>query len=300
MIAIAVALFFPVGPLLLGLAGLTQAWRAPANGAFGTPPWNWRLTTASALLYTLAFNLTFLVQELFLVLPKAFLPGVRPTLFHNNHTWQGEHPLTSLFQGTGALAIFTLGVGCALRLRWRAVGSPTVRLFLVWMAYSGLFHALLQIVVGSVSPQSDVGMALNYLELGSTTKKILALGALAVMPFVAAWLTGILLTLAVNPAHVANASGRMRFVCRCATVPALLALVPIVGFRVPREFVEVVVVPAVATVTGVAWMQAAAWCPKGVKHPDAAGLVSIAYPAAAVLVLLFVFQVILRPGIAFR
>jgi len=29
------------------------------------------------LLYTLAFNLTFLIQELFLVLPKALIPGVR-------------------------------------------------------------------------------------------------------------------------------------------------------------------------------------------------------------------------------
>jgi hypothetical protein len=300
MIAIAVALFFPVGPLLLGLAGLTQTRRAPADRALEPPPWDWRLTIASALLYTLAFNLTFLVQELFLVLPKAFLPGVRPTLFHNNHTWQGEHPLTSLFQGTGALAIFILGVACALGLRWRAVGSPTVRLFLVWMAYSGLFHALLQIVVGSVSSQSDVGLALHYLELGSTTKTILALAALAVMPFVAMWLTRVLLTFADNPAHVASASGRMRFVCLCATVPALLALIPIVGFRVPREFVEVVVVPAVATVTGVVWMQAVAWCSTGVKRADAAGVVSIVYPAAAVLVLLFVFQVILRPGIAFR
>jgi hypothetical protein len=56
------------------------------------------------LLYTLAFNLTFFIQELFLVVPKALTPGLRPTLFHNNHLWQGEHPLASLFQGTGALA----------------------------------------------------------------------------------------------------------------------------------------------------------------------------------------------------
>ena len=65
----------------------------------------WRLPIASALLYTLAYNLTFFIQELFLVVPKALTPGLRPTLFHNNHTWQGDHPLASLFQGTGALAI---------------------------------------------------------------------------------------------------------------------------------------------------------------------------------------------------
>jgi len=38
--------------------------------------WNWKLTSASALIYTLAFNLIFFIQELFLVLPKAFTPGL--------------------------------------------------------------------------------------------------------------------------------------------------------------------------------------------------------------------------------
>ena len=44
---------------------------------------------------------------------------VRPTLFHNNHSWEGENPLTSLFQGTGALAILLSGVVCALLLQRR-------------------------------------------------------------------------------------------------------------------------------------------------------------------------------------
>ncbi len=39
--------------------------------------WDWKLTLASALLYALAFNLVFFVQELFLVLPKALTPGPR-------------------------------------------------------------------------------------------------------------------------------------------------------------------------------------------------------------------------------
>ena len=44
---------------------------------------------------------------------------VRPTLFHNNQSWEGENPLTSLFQGTGALAILLSGVVCALLLQRR-------------------------------------------------------------------------------------------------------------------------------------------------------------------------------------
>ena len=69
----------------------------------------WRQTIGSALLYTLAFNLTFFIQELFLVVPKVLTPGLRPTLYHNNHLWLGENPLARLFQGTGALAIFISG-----------------------------------------------------------------------------------------------------------------------------------------------------------------------------------------------
>src|SRR5437879_7006794 len=115
MIPVAIALTVVLGPLLLGLAGALRAWRAGGPDTRAAIPWSWTLTLGSALLYTLAFNLTFFIQELFLVLPKAFLPGVRPTLFHNNHDWVGENPLTSLFQGTGALAIFVSGIAFGFR-----------------------------------------------------------------------------------------------------------------------------------------------------------------------------------------
>jgi hypothetical protein len=109
LIGIAVALVLVAGPLLLGLTGLICARRAPAEAPEPARPWTWKLTINSALLYALAFNLTFFIQELFLVLPKALTPGLHPTLFHNNHSWQGDNPLASLFQGTGALAIFLTG-----------------------------------------------------------------------------------------------------------------------------------------------------------------------------------------------
>jgi hypothetical protein len=97
------------------------------------------------------------------VLPKAFTPGLRPTLYHNNHHWDGDNPLANLFQGTGALAIFVSGVACALLLRRRRADSPTMRLFLVWMTYNGLFQSLPQVVVGALNPGNDVGMAMHYL-----------------------------------------------------------------------------------------------------------------------------------------
>src|ERR1700716_3333062 len=65
LIGIAVALILVAGPLLLGLTGLIGARHPPADAAVDRAmPWNWKLTVASALLYTLAFNLTFFIQEL--------------------------------------------------------------------------------------------------------------------------------------------------------------------------------------------------------------------------------------------
>jgi len=300
LIGIAVALVLVAGPLLLGLTGLIRA-RSKSAGAVPEPvkPWNWTLTINSALLYALAFNLTFFVQELFLVVPKALTPGLRPTLFHNNHSWEGENPLASLFQGTGALAIFLTGVACALLLRRGLGRSSTVRLFFIWMAYNGFFQALPQVVIGAISPRNDVGMAMNYLRLVTTAKTGAALVALFAIPTAALWLLRPLLGLAEDPACIASARARTRFVFRVATLPALTAILLIIPFRVPRELVEVVILPVVVTVIGIVWLQAGAWRVSGVTTVVGSSVGPIAYPLGALLTLLALFQLLLRPGVHF-
>ena len=300
LIGIAVALALIAGPLLLGLAGLILERSAAADAApEPSKPWNWTLTISSALLYALAFNVTFFIQELFLVLPKALTPGLRPILFHNNHTWEGENPLASLFQGTGALAILLTGVACALLLRRGLGRSSTTRLFLIWMAYHGFFQALPQVVVGALSPYNDVGMAMNYLGLDTTSKATAALVALFAIPLAALWLLPPLLSLAEDPTCIASARARTRFVFRVATLPALTAILLIIPFRVPRELVEVVIVPVVVTVIGIAWLQAGAWRVSGLTTVGGSSVGSIAYPLGALLILLVLFQLLLRPGVHF-
>ncbi len=251
-----------------------------------------RLTIGSALLYTLAFNLTFFIQELFLVVPKAFTPGLRPTLFHNNHTWQGEHPLASLFQGTGALAIFLSALACAWLLRRPSARSATLQLFLIWMAYSGFFQSLPQVVLGAFNPRNDVGMAFQYLQLGGAARTIAAIAALTALPLTALWLARRVLRLT-------DGSEPARFMFWSVTLPALIAIPLIIVFRVPRDIVEVAAVPAVVTIVGVIWMQVGArWLRaegSGVAPPH----VSLAYPLAAVLILLLVFHLVLKRGIPF-
>src|SRR3984885_15772781 len=182
LIGIAAATLLIVGPLILGLRGVMRPHRAQRDESQRGA--NWRLTASSALLYALAFNLTFFLQELFLVLPKALLPGVTVTLYHNNHTWQGDHPLTHLLQGSGALATFTCGTLCALWLRQRPPARRSMRLFLIWMVYNGFLQSLRQVAVGAINPANDVGMAMEYLGLPQWLKDAAALAALVAIAVV--------------------------------------------------------------------------------------------------------------------
>ena len=298
LVAVATLLALVVGPLLLAVQGLNAARRV---GAVTVAPraWDWRLTITSALLYALAFNLIFFIQEFFLVLPKALTPGLRPTLFHNNHRWEGENPLASLLQGTGALAIFVTGLICAFLVKRRAGSSSTARLFLIWMTCNGFLQSLPQVVIGSVEPRNDVGMAMDYLHLGAPAKTAAALAALIAIAAAALWLRRPLLSVAQSADDIADARARIRFIFRAATLPAFAAILLIIPFRVPRNWVEVVAVPVVVTVIGIAWIQAGAWAVADVKASGNLGSRSIIYASSALLMLLLIFQFVLRPGIRF-
>jgi hypothetical protein len=296
IIGIAAALILVLAPLLLGLCGVVRAHRVPQRDKI-LPRWDWQLTATSALLYALAFNLTFFLQELFLVLPKAALPGVTVTLFHNNHTWLGDHPLTHLFHGTGALATFACGLLCARWLRRRPPARRSLRLFVVWMVYNGLLQSLPQVLVGALNPANDVGMAMEYLGLPQWLKDAAALIALVAIAVVALRLVPWLLGLADSTAQLASCRARSGFMFSVATVPGLVAIALIVPFRVPRGLIEVLLVPCVVTFIGIVWLQCAAWRVRGIVPDPAPTPVAPLYPLALLAGQLLVFQLLLRPGI---
>ena len=297
LILAAAALTIVAAPLALGVAGAVSARRA--DGVRAAIAGGWRCTAASTLLCVLAFNLTFFIQELFLVLPKALTPCLRPTLYHNNHSWEGTNPLAGLFQGTGALATLAVGLFCLWRLGRPRERSDGTRLFLYWMAYCGCFMALPQVVIGSLSPGSDVGMAMSYLHLGETARIGAGLLALGLMPVIALQLRRPALELAQVREHVESPSFRARFVFRVITLPALLATALVIPFRVPRELLEVLVVPLLVLLCGIPWIQAGAWREREARANATASVPSPAYLFAAALGLLLFFQLVLRPGIRF-
>lgn len=285
-------------PLLLGFIGFWRGRRGPAT-ASPPPAWDWRLLGQSSLLYTLAFNITFFIQELFLVVPKALTPGLRPTLYHNNHNWEGDHPLERLFQGTGALAIFLTGLICTWLVSRGAGRTPGMRLFLIWLEFNGLFQALPQVVVGAFNPGNDVGMAMNYFAMSDSAKIVAAIAALAGIAIAGLWITRPLLQTADDAARLASPGRRTAYLFNAATAPALLAIPLIILFRVPREFGEVVSPPVAVTLIGMAWVQAYAWAVADASPSALTGQRAILIPLVLASALLAIFQLVLRPGIPF-
>ncbi|HET9484518.1 MAG TPA: hypothetical protein VFO79_11225 [Xanthomonadales bacterium] len=294
VLRVAMIVVLVAGPLVLLLAGLARMRgepRAATRAGAGA-------IAVSTILATLAFNVVFFVQELFLVLPKAFTPGLQPTLFHNNHTWRGSHPLEDLFQGTGASATLVLGLACLAVLSRVALRSTLARFLVFWLSFHGIFMALPQFVVGAFAPGSDVGRAMAYFALSSEAKRVVALLALAAIAAASSALGRRLL--AQSPTAASDGMrAKMRFVFEHATLPALLSIAPIIAYRVPREWVEVVFLPVVVAFVGLGFMQAGAW-----RRLPASPLAThpLAWswgPLVGAVALLLVFHGLLRRGIAF-
>jgi hypothetical protein len=289
-------LIFPIifvgVPLVVGLVGWFRSRAEPRTAGSPVPR---RLTQLSILLYVLAFNLTFFVQELFLVVPKALTPGLRPTLFHNNHNWAGTHPLENLFQGTGAAAILLSGLVFAWLARRGAGRTEASRLFVLWMAYNGLFQSLPQFAFAAVAAESDTGRALDWFGLSVTGELLVAIMGAAAIILAGLFMTRRFLELAPL---LETGRARTRFTFFAAVLPSILAIPVLILFRIPREWNEVVIPTIAVPLIGLIWVQANAWR----THVDpraVASSPSLAWPAGLVVLLLLFFQLILRPGIPF-
>lgn len=292
MLIYAVVGVFVIAPALMFSMGF---WRGSASS--GSKSLNWKMVLGSALCCSIAFNLIFFIQEVGLVLPKAFTPGLTPTLFHNNHSWIGDHDLAYLFQGTGALATLITGVFSYYLVKSNYLHSVGGKLFFWWMAYHGIFMALPQVVIGAINPYNDVGMAMDYFNLSQGVKTALAWAAILVMPLCAMMLASPILSLVSDKNLVSDGKARSLFIWQVISLPALISIFLIVPFRVPREWIEVIVLPVIVLFAGVIWVQASGWKVNNPRIvPDLKPL-SLRMLLLSALGLLLIFQVILRPGI---
>jgi hypothetical protein len=246
----------------------------------------------SVLLCALAFNLTFFWQELWLVIPKALTPGLHPILYHNNHDWVGEAPNVELLQGTGALATLASGLAfLSATLLARRV-SAIWGAFFFWMAFQGLYQSLTQVVIGTFLPGNDVGRALAHLHLDVATRWAIFSVAVIAMGFV-----GVLLSRTAPCGNERQPTTRTRAFGYEILFTVVVAVALIVPFRLPRNFIEVVFLPLFVSLVGAGWLTlGAAISPRFSENRNRPGIIG---PAVALGVTLLVFQLVLRPGIAF-
>lgn len=265
-----------------------RAWRSPAvSGDL------WSYTWRSALAFTLAFNVIFFIQEVFLVWPKAITAGLEPTLYHNNHTWRGSHPHLDLLQGTGALGTMCAG---AVAWYWLARHRPRTlewQLFVFWLAVLGFISALPQVVLGATIHANDVGRAMTGLGFSQFARWVAAGIAMILMAMLCRQLTPYLLRMVrLNGGEHARAAFWLAF------LPCVLAVPLIVPFRMPNDPIEILLPPLVDALIAGSWLWAFG---TRVKNVEAVAVSpGTAMPLAlALLALLAFFRLVLAPGVSF-
>jgi hypothetical protein len=269
-------------PFLVGWTRLAPA----ARGASPRPP------LGSVLACTLAFNLSFFWQELWLVVPKALTPGLSPILFHNDHDWTGSAPDVELLQGTGALATFASGLASLALLSVVRKRSATARVFVWWLAFQGLFQSLTQVAVGSLLPRNDVGRALGYFGVeGVARMGVLGASLLAMAG------AGVGLAACAPPGLAAAQASGTRTFALALLATAIACVLLCVPFREPRNAIEVVLIPAVVNLIGIGWVVFGAGVVR--REERAWERPGVRWPVLALVALLVVFQVVLRPGVRF-
>jgi penicillin V acylase-like amidase (Ntn superfamily) len=289
-----------IGPLALGISGVRRTRNAgeqeSTNGesAPGAP---WSLVINSAVVYALAYNLTFFLQELFLVIPKAIY-GLQPILYHNNHRWLGSDPIENLLQGSGALAVLISGFVFCVVLSRQAKSPNLLKLFSIWMVYQGLTQSLHQVAASVLNPNGDVADALNYLSVGVTLRYVLAIVALGGLVFVGLSLTRPLLELAPSSLHVATPRTRTRFISQIGTLSAIIGVVLIIPFRIPP--IEQIEGPVLGFFFPLFWTLANAWRVRDAQPAVKTANQKVNWILVVALVgLLAIFRFLLAPGVPF-
>ena len=289
-----------VGPIVLATVGVIRARLSQDAHVSGETPSApspaWPRIINFAVLYALAFNVVFFFQELFLVLPKAFMPGLRPTLFHNDHSWEGTNRAVELAQGSGALAIFIIGLIFVLVFFRLRKSTGLFKLFALWMAYHGLVQSFPQITFGVLDRGTDVGQALEYLNVSETLGILISIVALAALVVIGLLLTRPLLEMSPSVSVVGRPRSRTTFIFQIGTLASVLGAMLIIPLRLPLQDPA----PIVLIFFALPWTLANAWRTKKVQVIGTVSNETISWvPIGLLVVLLAIFQLVLARGIAF-
>ena len=249
----------------------------------------------SSVLYALAFNIIFFIQELFLALGKKRL-GLKAYLYHNNHNWEGSHPMDDLAQGYGAVAIFITGVICLFIARRIRRSAHWVQLFFLWLAFEGLAQSLPQFITAASAPDTDTGQAYAYLAISEKLGLLITVAGIILMLAIGMAYSRYLLQLSPSAEYVATASRRFNYLLHGAVIASLIGIILIIPFRIMPW--DRAMAPVVVTLISIPMVFANAWNVKGVQTINSRINQKVfALPIALLAILLLVFQLILAKGV---
>ncbi len=290
-------IFFTIlilGPLVIGIFNIINRKKNPTSSLVIS----YYSILNSAVAYALAYNVIFFFQELFLVLGKKSL-GLKATLYHNNHNWEGHHDMDALMQGSGALAIFIIGLICLFWFQRIRNGRSSMKLFALWMAFQGLTQSLLQVMVAFFDPGTDVGQALvGYWHINNNLLIAMAILSIICTILVCIWCIKPMLELSPEVTSLSNPNNRIKYIRFVVVGGAFLGCLLIIPFRVPP--ITQAISPFLLFVFTIPWI----WSMSYSVTPQSQvvnGLKDNVLWTSMVLlmVLLLVFRLLLAPGIEF-
>jgi hypothetical protein len=283
-----------VGPILWGIYN----WLKYRGNSSIKSTSQYNTLINSAVLYAVAFNLIFFLQEVFLVLGKKAL-GLKAFLYHNDHNWVGEHPMADLMQGSGALAIFIIGLACLVIYRFIPPSPGIWKLFTFWMAFHGLIQSIPQVMVVAFDPETDVGEALvGYLGIGQNSLIVMAIISMVSTVLLSNWSARQLLQFAPGDVDLNDPKAKLKYIQFIAVGAGVLGSFLIIPFRIfPMSQATT---PFVVFVFSIPWTWASAAVSKPVKYHSNSLNKKIEWkPIVFLLLLLVFFRWVLAPGIEF-
>lgn len=288
-------LFLLVIPIFWGLYGYfttRNELRQPFEKKGSPLP----LIINSSVLYALAFNIIFFIQELFLALGKKWL-GLEAYLYHNNHNWEGSHPMDDLAQGYGAAAIFITGLICLFVARRIRRSRHWLQLFFLWLAFEGLAQSLPQFITAANSPDTDTGQAYVYLAIPEKLGLLITVAGIILMLAVAMAYSRYLLQMSPSADYAATASRRFNYLLHAAVIASLIGILLIIPFRIMPW--NRAMAPVMVTLISIPMVFANAWNVKEVHTINSRINQKVfMLPIVSLAILLLVFQFILAKGVA--
>lgn len=292
-------MFLTIGPVVLAIYGYFKGRSQKQNlPPLDSAKWNAvPMIINSAVLYALAYNLIYFVQELFLALGKHWI-GLKAYLYHNNHNWEGSDPRDALMQGLGALSIFILGALLLLIFFKIRHASKWTSLFILWLAHNGLIQSLPQLSSVPMGRDTDVGQSITYLQLGESMEFLLCY--LSVLMIIALSYGFSKWFLSFTPAEIdlSRIHTRFRSIFLIVVLPALIGTViifPYKIFPIDRYFMAPsLLLVSIPAIFGFSWL-----IKKTKRIGSEANERILIMPIVLSLLLLLFFQFILAPGIVF-